>query len=357
MAYLKTDSTGQLLPQTDTLQLLNKIPYERRLKLKQKETDEWLKQQERRKRRGQSYDSTMPTPALKLRIDAPNAIAPDENVVFRFEEPLLHIDTTKIHLYSKIDTAWYRSPFRLLPYSKNNQRAILRHQLGQLTETGDGGLDYVLIGQWRPGVEYSIEADSGAFTGLYGELSEPQKTGVRVGSDDLYSTILMTIGGYEGQHLVVDLLNSAGNPVKTVLTDNAQANFYYVKPGTYYARMVLDVNGNGKWDTGNYALHQQPEDVFYYPKKLVLKKNWDVEQTWDVYQLAVDKQKPEEIKKNKPKDRKNDTKRKKSDDDEDEDEEGVNWGVSGFERDNNSYSGNRYNDARNQLQQLNPTRR
>ena len=70
----------------------------------------------------------------------------------------------------------------------------------------------------------------------------------------------------------------------------------------------------------------------------------------------MDKQKPEEIKKNKPKDRKNDTKRKKNDD-EDEDEEGVNWGVSGFERNNNGYSGNRYNDARNQLQQLNPTRR
>lgn len=299
VAYLKTDSTGQLMPQTDTLQLLNKIPYERRLKLKQKETDEWLKQQERRKRRGQSYDSTMPTPALKLRIDAPNAIAPDENVVFRFEEPLLHIDTTKIHLYSKIDTAWYRSPFRLLPYSKNNQRAILRHQLGQLTETGDGGLDYVLIGQWRPGVEYSIEADSGAFTGLYGELSEPQKTGVRVGSDDLYSTILMTISGHEGQHLVVDLLNSAGNPVKTVLTDNAQANFYYVKPGTYYMRMFVDSNDNGQWDTGDFNKGVAPEEVFYYPKALECRAKWDLTETWNPQAVPVLAQKPRAIVKQK----------------------------------------------------------
>ena len=31
-----------------------------------------------------------------------------------------------------------------------------------------------------------------------------------------------------------------------------------------------------------------------------MKKNWDIEQTWDIFGTALDKQKPEEIKKNKP---------------------------------------------------------
>lgn len=189
----------------------------------------------------------------------------------------------------------------------------------------------------------------------YGNMNKPEKAEFSIPALEEYSNLEMKVNVIG--NAFVELLNSNDQVVDTASVVKGSAVFENVKPGTYYARMVLDVNGNGKWDTGNYALHQQPEDVFYYPKKLVLKKNWDVEQTWDVYQLAVDKQKPEEIKKNKPKDRKNDTKRKKSDDDEDEDEEGVNWGVSGFERDNNSYSGNRYNDARNQLQQLNPTRR
>ena len=38
-----------------------------------------------------------------------------------------------------------------------------------------------------------------------------------------------------------------------------------------------------------------------FSKKLDLKKNWDVEQTWDITELPIDKQKPYAIKKNRPK--------------------------------------------------------
>lgn len=41
----------------------------------------------------------------------------------------------------------------------------------------------------------------------------------------------------------------------------------------------------------------QPEEVYYYPKKIALKKNWDVDQTWDINELPIDQQKPMEIKK------------------------------------------------------------
>ena len=44
MEYLITDSTGTLVSQTDTLEMVAKIPYAKRLKLKQKELDEWKKQ-------------------------------------------------------------------------------------------------------------------------------------------------------------------------------------------------------------------------------------------------------------------------------------------------------------------------
>ena len=35
-----------------------------------------------------------------------------------------------------------------------------------------------------------------------------------------------------------------------------------------------------------------------------LKANWDIEQDWDIYATPVDKQKPDKIKKNKPKEKK-----------------------------------------------------
>ena len=84
---------------------------------------------------------------------------------------------------------------------------------------------------------------------------------------------------------------------------SGSAEFDFILPGTYYARLFIDRNRNGKYDTGILD-SIQPEDVYYYPKKIVLKKNWDVEQTWNVNELPVDQQKPKELVKNKVKDKK-----------------------------------------------------
>jgi hypothetical protein len=75
----------------------------------------------------------------------------------------------------------------------------------------------------------------------------------------------------------------------------------------------------------------QPEEVYYYPKKLDLKANWDVEQSWNIYELALDAQKPKAIKKNKPKLKKGEKEAK----DESEDVELDEWGEP-IDRSNNS---------------------
>ena len=102
---------------------------------------------------------------------------------------------------------------------------------------------------------------------------------------------------------MVELLDSKDNVKDTASVVSGSAEFDFILPGTYYARLFIDRNRNGKYDTGILD-SIQPEDVYYYPKKIVLKKNWDVEQTWNVNELPVDQQKPKELVKNKVKDKK-----------------------------------------------------
>ena len=115
-----------------------------------------------------------------------------------------------------------------------------------------------------------------------------------------------------------------------------------VPPGTYFLRLTIDKNGNGKWDIGNYKNHLQPEEVYYYPKILKLRRKWDQDENWNIYETALDLQKPEDIKRNKPEKAKNkvEKKQKQSSDEEEEDNE-FSTGI------NNTYTGNKYNDARN----------
>ena len=91
-------------------------------------------------------------------------------------------------------------------------------------------------------------------------------------------------------------------------------------------------------DTGNYALHQQPEEVYYYNKKLSLKQNWDIEQSWNIFDLPVDEQKPMAIRKNKPL---NYSASYANSEDEDEgDEFNTNFNTG-------NYPGNKFNDMKN----------
>ena len=110
--------------------------------------------------------------------------------------------------------------------------------------------------------------------------------------------------------------------------------------------MVLDRNANGKWDTGNYGKHLQPEDVFYYWGAVKLKKFSDITLTWNVYEMPVDKQKPEAIRKFHPEDRGSKLKKKEDDKkkqgEEDEEDE---FNSNGFIK-NSSYTGNKYDDVK-----------
>src|SRR3712207_7294313 len=74
MSYLMTDSAGTLVNQVDTLELLAKQSYAKRQRAAQKEFEKWQKGEEKKKKRGEPYDSIMPPKALELRMDVPSQI-------------------------------------------------------------------------------------------------------------------------------------------------------------------------------------------------------------------------------------------------------------------------------------------
>ena len=63
--------------------------------------------------------------------------------------------------------------------------------------------------------------------------------------------------------------------------------FEYLAPKTFFLRLYVDVDGDGKWTTGDWLLKRQPEPIYYYPKKLKLRANWDFEETFDLVEIAI----------------------------------------------------------------------
>ena len=288
--YMATDTLGVLRLQTDTMDILAKVPYEKRLKQQQDEYEEWKKKQEKAKKRGKEYETEMKPKALEPKYNVASEPDPDQNITITMPAPLASADTSRIHLYSKHDTLWYKSPFVLRPKPGVHRT-------------------YELLGEWRPGIEYSLEIDTMAFTDIYGKTSAPKKQGFKVKTEDSYATILFDITGMADTTVVVQLLNSSDAVVKEAATDNGRAEFYYIKPDTYYARMFIDSNRNGIWDTGDYAADRQPETTYYYPDKIECKAKWDLTLTWNPVSRSLNLQKPMAITKQKPEKEKTITRR------------------------------------------------
>ena len=275
-----TDSTGVLRQQEDTLTLLAKVPYAKRLKDKQKAFDEWKKKQDKLKKRGEPYETTMPEEPLKLEITPSGDMDPDQNISIVAKEPLKDVDTNHVRLFSHPsgDSLWYKEPYEFKRISNE---------------------EFQVKAAWKPGTEYSFEADSTAFETIYGTMSGKLKQGLKVRGEDAYASLIMTISGMQGRHIIAQLLDGQGKTVKVSYTDNGQAEFYYLKPGKYFMRIIVDANNNKKWDTGNYDTNLQPEEVYYNPDEIECKAKWDLTLTWNPLARPIYQQKPEALKKQK----------------------------------------------------------
>ena len=279
--YLITDSTGTLVMQTDTLEMIPKMSYEKRMKQEEKENEKWLKEQEKKKKKGEAYDSIMPLKPLEPQISGGGTITPEQNIFFTMPTPLQKCDTSAIHLYSKIDTLWYKSRFEWLPVPGNIKKFELR-------------------AEWRPDIEYSLEVDSAAFVDIYGLVSKSIKQGIKVSSNDEFGSLIVNVSGQrDSATVIVQLLGSNDNVQKEAKVVDGAAEFFYLKAGKYYLKAFVDNNGNGLWDTGDYYADLQPEDVYYYPKEVECKEKWDITIGWDLNATPVARQKPQAITKQK----------------------------------------------------------
>ncbi len=278
--YLMTDTTGVLVEKVDTIEALPKVSYEKRMKDKKKEFEKWQKEQEKKKKREEPYDSIMPMEFLKAKLSVSGAMAPNQNVFFEFATPIDSCARDSIHLYSMIDSVWYEAPFVFEQLSPRS---------------------YVMKAEWRPGIEYSIEADSMTFIDIYGLHTKAIKQGMKVSTPEEFSSLVVNLSGVpDSVAVIVQMLDNGDKMVRQEKAVGQVAEFFYVRPGKYYLRAFIDYNDNGIWDTGDYDAHLQAEPVYYNSEEIECKVKWDVSRSWNLEARPRFRQKPMSITKQKP---------------------------------------------------------
>lgn len=275
---MTNDSTFERFLYTDTLEVVPRMTNARIQKEREKEEEKWQKQLEKRHKRGDYTHDERPVAALRMKEDVPSVLPPNQNLSFAAEEPLLRLDTAGVHLSLLVDSVETAVPLRL-------ERLGLK--------------GFRVKGEWRPGQRYVVALDSAIVEGISGQVNKPVRREFRITSEEDVGSLFVTLTGTDTTAIVVQLLQSGEKVVGQLTAQDGHADFFYLKPGDYYLRLFSDSNGNGRWDTGDYAQRRQPERVTYYPEKLVIRENWDTEITWDTEALSPLRQKPSELRKTK----------------------------------------------------------
>lgn len=266
--YLYTDTLNQLVPRIDTLRLVAKNtpkPKTESKKTKKSKSDK------------EEKESTV---FLSVNTKAPSTMQVYDYISFSFPEPMQSIDTSAIHLSLKVDTLWQEVPFTFVQDSMNLRQ-------------------YNLLYEWDFQQEFKLSVDSASMYGIYGLHNDKIDQSFKIRAEEEYSNIFFNVIGAD-KYAFVELLDTQDKVVRRVKVKNDHADFYFLNPGKYSARLINDRNNNGVWDTGLYEGKIQPEEVFYYPQILEPKANWELNQDWNVQYLPLDKQKPDELKKQKP---------------------------------------------------------
>ena len=265
--YLRTDTASNLSWGTDTL----KFTFQR--------------QKAKKKKKNEETDSLEQIRFMELHPLANGTQEVYAPLLLQTGTPIERYSREAFHLQRKLqnDTTFYPAEIKSIA----------------LRDSTLSRRDLMLNVDWEPGAAYTLAVDSLAMTDIYGLQTKPLKVDFNVRKMEEYGNIVFNIPAVRDS-AIVELLDGTEKIVLRAPVKNHRAELLNLLPGKYYARLFIDRNGNGKYDTGNYDMHLQPEETVYYPGAINLKKNWDVEQTWDIYATPIDKQKPEAIKKNKP---------------------------------------------------------
>lgn len=286
VAYKVLDSIGNMVDKVDTLYISSRKKWESVMKIENENRKKAEEEFHKKARKKVGYDENNPsqyippTKNLPVRFSGSSTMDINGTCRFRFDEPLLSVDTALIHLSIKSDTLWIP-----IPYIFRQDRNSIR--------------GYDVFAEWRPGETYLLQADSAAFKGLYGGVSKQFRQEMRYRTLEEYAVLYLNING-AGNNAIVQLLSGDEKIVQETRSANGRCAFYFIRPGTYYLRLIMDENNNGKWDTGDFGKGIQPEKVFYYSHSLELRAMFEYTQDdWDI-NTPLNEQKPLQITKQKP---------------------------------------------------------
>lgn len=214
--------------------------------------------------RGKQKPKPLPVTSPFLR----GTLKPGQKLIFTSSTPFREPDTSKIRLFEVKEKQRIPLPYKFEKVSGKSCSLILNADINVKKN-------------------YIFSADSAAFGNIYGEQSD--STGSSFTVKETFSKLKLNINNFEGSR-IIQLLNEQDKILREEKAGkDGITEFTLLDKGRYRIRVIYDLNGDGKWTTGDFLTHRQPEPVSFYPREIDLAENFWADQDWDISEKNVKK--------------------------------------------------------------------
>ncbi|MGC1472261.1 MAG: Ig-like domain-containing protein [Psychroserpens sp.] len=122
---------------------------------------------------------------------------------------------------------------------------------------------------------YKIIALPGAIEDFFGNINDTLSFSARTKTFADYSNMRITLRNVT-YPVIVQLTNEKEDVKYEQFADTERLfDFRNLNPGKYYLRVIIDANGNKKWDPGDYLSQRQSERIGHYPELIDGRAGWD----------------------------------------------------------------------------------
>jgi uncharacterized protein (DUF2141 family) len=191
-----------------------------------------------------------------------------------------NLENGELDLLQQLEFTFKQAPLRnidssRLVFTDDQFRPITAYRIALDTS----GSLLTLSHDWKENTEYHIIANKESMTDTAGrQLAKTDTLNFRTRKKETYGSVRLRFLKLDlSKKPVLQFVQNEKVVFTHAFTSN-QFNASLFKPGDYEIRILLDENGNGQWDPGNFWKgKKQPERVLPVDRKLTIKPNWDNE--------------------------------------------------------------------------------
>jgi len=132
------------------------------------------------------------------------------------------------------------------------------------------------------GENFEVNAYPNAFKDIFNTPNDTLVYQFKTGQREDFGNLKVRLQNLPEAPIFLQLIqkNQTYKVVQERTGTSREFEFPNLTPGEYYLRVLIDSNNNGAWDSGNVLDQIQPEPVYIYPDKILIRAMWDSDETW-----------------------------------------------------------------------------